>query len=69
MFVYDGGVLNETHTAEICLPEEELRSWAWCTRPEAQERLSDLLARRATAALQSRAAGVTLYLENGHLMV
>jgi 8-oxo-dGTP pyrophosphatase MutT (NUDIX family) len=69
MFVFDGGVLNPATTEEIHLPAEELRSWAWCTLPEAGEHLSPLLARRAAAALAAATDGVTLYLENGNRLV
>lgn len=65
MFVYDGGVLNQARTAEIHLPPQELRSWAWCTPAEASQRLSDLLARRVAASLRALNNGATLYLENG----
>lgn len=68
MFVYDGGVLAPARAAEIQLPPDELRSWAWCTAKEAEERLSDLLARRVTAAVRAKADGVTVYLENGSLV-
>jgi 8-oxo-dGTP diphosphatase len=62
MFVFDGGVLSTTAAAGIRLPVEELRSWAWCTLPETEERLSPLLARRAAAAVN----GLTMYLEDGN---
>jgi 8-oxo-dGTP diphosphatase len=65
MFVYDGGVLAGEATADLRLPADELRSWAWCTLAEAQQRLSPLLARRAAAALQATADTATYYLENG----
>ncbi|WP_433528371.1 NUDIX domain-containing protein [Micromonospora sp. CA-263727] len=65
MFVYDGGILDATQTAEISVPPEELRGWAWSTLPQAQQRLSPLLARRAAAALEAVADGVTRYLEDG----
>jgi 8-oxo-dGTP pyrophosphatase MutT (NUDIX family) len=68
MFVFDGGVLDATRTGEIHLPIEELRSWAWCTVDEAVQRLSEVLGRRATAALRAKAGGVTVYLENGNLV-
>jgi 8-oxo-dGTP pyrophosphatase MutT (NUDIX family) len=66
MFVYDGGVLDETRTAVIRLPADELRSWAWCTLDETRRRASDLLARRVAAAAQARITGATSYLELGH---
>jgi 8-oxo-dGTP diphosphatase len=65
MLVFDGGVLTEEQEAQIRLPAEELRGWAWCTEPEASERLSELLARRVSAALQARGDGSAVYLENG----
>lgn len=66
MFVYDGGLLDPARTAEIELPADELRSWAWSTPEEAEQRLSPLLARRATAALLALSQGATLYLEDGN---
>jgi 8-oxo-dGTP diphosphatase len=68
MMVYDGGNLSPQQTEQIALPPEELRGWAWCTEEEAGTRLSALLARRATAAVKARDTGVTLYLENGHIV-
>lgn len=65
MFVFDGGVLDAALVAEIVLPDAELRSWAWSTPDQAQQRLSPLLARRAAAARHAARHGVTLYLENG----
>jgi 8-oxo-dGTP pyrophosphatase MutT (NUDIX family) len=69
MFVFDGGVLAEAQAGEIHLAPEELRSWAWCTQKEADARLSELLARRAAAAIAARADGVTVYLQNGFQIV
>lgn len=65
MFIYDGGVLDMQTTANFQLPADELHSWAWCTVIEARQRLSPLLARRATAALEATADAVTYYLEDG----
>jgi 8-oxo-dGTP diphosphatase len=69
MMVFDGGVLTPEQTAQIQLPAEELRSWAWCTEQEAGERLSELLARRINAAVQARAEATMVYLENGFSIV
>jgi 8-oxo-dGTP diphosphatase len=69
MMVFDGAVLTPEQTAQILLPAEELRSWAWCTEQEASERLSDLLARRIAAAVRARAENTVLYLENGYVVV
>jgi 8-oxo-dGTP diphosphatase len=69
MFVYDGGLMDATRTVEIHLPAGELRSWAWSTLAEAQQRLSPLLARRAIAAMEAATDGGTAYLENGNRLV
>ena len=65
MLVFDGGVLTEDRAVQIRLPAEELRGWAWCTEAEASARLSELLARRVSAALRARADVSAVYLENG----
>jgi 8-oxo-dGTP diphosphatase len=65
MLIFDGGVLMPDHAAQIRLPADELRSWAWCTEQEATKRLSDLLARRVIAAARARAEKTVAYLENG----
>lgn len=65
MFVYDGGTLSAADTADIHLPPEELRSWAWCTHTEIAGRMSELLARRVTAALRAKAENIMFELENG----
>ena len=65
MMVFDGGILTPEQTAQIRLPAEELRSWAWCVEQEAGERLSDLLSRRISAAVKARTEGTVVYLENG----
>jgi 8-oxo-dGTP pyrophosphatase MutT (NUDIX family) len=65
MMVFDGGVLTPLQIEQIRLPADELRSWAWCTEQQAGERLSELLARRISAAVRARAEGTVVYLENG----
>ncbi|MBW4701993.1 NUDIX hydrolase [Micromonospora sp. RL09-050-HVF-A] len=65
MFVYDGGTLDEAGAADILLPPDELRSWAWCTEEQIRERMPELLARRVVAALRAKAEGTMLDLENG----
>ncbi|MEU8242484.1 NUDIX hydrolase [Actinoplanes missouriensis] len=65
MMLFDGGTLTPEQAARIRVPAEELRGWAWCTEPEAAERLSGLLARRIGAAVRARAQGTAFYLENG----
>jgi 8-oxo-dGTP diphosphatase len=65
MMVFDGGILGAEQAAQIRLPAEELRGWAWCTEQEAGQRLSGLLARRIVAAIRARAENTAVYLENG----
>ena len=67
MLVFDGGVLAADRAERIVLPAAELRSWAFCTEPEARDRLSTPLFRRVTAGVRARVAGATLYLEDGSL--
>ena len=69
MMVYDGGILAPEQAEQIQLPADELRSWAWCTEQEAADRLSELLARRISAAIRARAEGTAVYLENGFFVV
>lgn len=66
MMVFDGGALGRPQTDLIRIPEQELLGWKWCTRREAAERLSPLLARRTFAAMDARAQKTTVYLENGN---
>jgi 8-oxo-dGTP diphosphatase len=65
MFVFDGGILDAARAAEIQLPDDELRSWAWCTPVEGSARLSALLARRVSVAVLASRRGDTVYLEDG----
>lgn len=67
MLLFDGGVLTAEQSAVIRLPADELRSWAWCTADEAQQRLPPLLARRILAAIDARAEQTCVYLENGYV--
>lgn len=67
LFVYDGATLSSEQSAEISLPPGELRSWAWCTDDELQDRLPAHMLRRVRAAMQARAEGATRYLEEGVL--
>jgi 8-oxo-dGTP pyrophosphatase MutT (NUDIX family) len=63
--VYDGGMVEAGLAARIRLTGSELRSWAWSTLPEADTRLSPLLARRVRAAVQAANDHATTYLEDG----
>lgn len=69
MLIFDGGSLSGEETARIQLPADELRSWAWCTPAEAAARLAEPLARRVAAAVQARADGTSVFLENGYPVV
>jgi 8-oxo-dGTP diphosphatase len=64
-FIYAGEVLDLAREAEIQLPADELRSWAWCNPAQAETLLSKFLARRVSAALQALQDDTMLYLENG----
>jgi 8-oxo-dGTP diphosphatase len=63
--VYDGGIAEPGLAARIRLNRSELRSWAWSTLPEADARLSPLLARRVRAAVRAAENQATTYLEDG----
>ncbi len=65
MLVFDGGLLRAEDAGDISVPPDELRGWAFCTLPEAGDRLSPLLARRVAACVAAKTAGQTVYLENG----
>ncbi len=63
--VYDGGIVDPGLEAQIRLNDSELHSWEWSTLPEADARLSPLLARRVRAAVRAAEDRVTTYLEDG----
>jgi 8-oxo-dGTP diphosphatase len=65
MVVFDGGPLRPEQTTAIRVPPAELCGWAWCTAAGCAERLSPLLARRVTWALDAALGGATHYLEDG----
>jgi 8-oxo-dGTP pyrophosphatase MutT (NUDIX family) len=63
--VFDGGIVEEDLAARIRLNGSELRGWAWNTLPEADGRLSPLLARRVRGAVQAADDHAAIYLEDG----
>jgi 8-oxo-dGTP diphosphatase len=63
--VFDGGIVEPGPAARIRLSAGELRSWAWSTLPEADTRLSPLLARRVRAAVRAAEDQAATYLEDG----
>jgi 8-oxo-dGTP pyrophosphatase MutT (NUDIX family) len=66
VFGYAGPALSAADVERIRLPPDELRSWAWCSWEQAQERLTDLNARRLRQAIRAREQGETVYLESGY---
>jgi 8-oxo-dGTP diphosphatase len=65
LFVFDGGQLAETDRASIALPPDELEKCEFRSATELQDFMIARLARRVTAAVQAKTAGVTQYLEHG----
>ena len=61
--VFDGGTID--HGGELRLPPDELSGWAFVEADRLGEYLPDFKARRARAALHARAAGHSVYLEDG----
>ncbi|GAB3233244.1 hypothetical protein GCM10027447_29480 [Glycomyces halotolerans] len=66
VYVFDGGRLDCRATSSITLAQKELRTWEWCTIPEAHRRMRPLVARRIQSALAAVATGSTAYLEAGY---
>jgi 8-oxo-dGTP diphosphatase len=65
LFIFDGGVLTATQSAQIRLQPDELQGWAWVPLAKLHERLSPLLTRRVTAAVDAKLHDTTAYLEYG----
>lgn len=65
VFVFDGGMLDETDVEAMVLPPAELRSAGFYTLAEARERVKPLLADRVAAALQAVEQGVTALCDHG----
>lgn len=67
MFVFDGGFLPPAIADQIQIQGDELRSWAWSTRAEMDERLANApkLRARVLAAIAARDLGFTSYLDAG----
>lgn len=66
--VFDGGRLTESEAAAVRLPAEELAAWRFAPADQLPELMVPLLARRVAACLTARAAGRTVYLEDGTLV-
>lgn len=65
VFVFDGGVLEETDLVGIAFPDAEILSASFHTLEEARGRGKPLLADRLAAALQAVEQGVTALCEQG----
>jgi 8-oxo-dGTP pyrophosphatase MutT (NUDIX family) len=65
LFVFDGGVLDETDLAGMTFPDGEILSAGFHTLEEARGKVKPLLADRLAAALQAAEQGVTALCEQG----
>jgi 8-oxo-dGTP diphosphatase len=65
IIVFDGGTLSPEQIADITLPVQEIRGFAFCDLPEAHRLLSPLLARRVAACIAAVETRTTAYLEDG----
>lgn len=63
--VYDGGQLASDEVDAIRLPVGELAAWSFASVEDLPGLMAPLLARRVAACLSARAAGATVYLEDG----
>ncbi|OHV29064.1 NUDIX hydrolase [Parafrankia colletiae] len=65
--VFDGGRLTREEAGRIRLPADELAAWSFAAADQLPDLMAPLLARRVAACLAARAAGTTVYLEDGVL--
>jgi 8-oxo-dGTP pyrophosphatase MutT (NUDIX family) len=63
--VFDGGRLTPRDAGAIRLPAEELAEWTFAGLDQLPGLMVPWLARRVAACLAARAAGETVYLEDG----
>lgn len=68
VFVFDGGVLDETDLAGLVLAEGEIRSAGFHTLDEARAKVKPLLADRLAAALNALKQGATALCEQGRML-
>jgi 8-oxo-dGTP pyrophosphatase MutT (NUDIX family) len=68
VFVFDGGVLDETDLVGMAFPDGEILSAGFHTVEEARGKVKPLLADRLAAALQAVEQGVTALCEQGQRM-
>ncbi|MET9225601.1 NUDIX hydrolase [Lentzea sp. NPDC003310] len=65
VFVFDGGVLDETDLVGMVFPDGEILSAGFHTTAEAREKLKPLLADRLVVALHAAEQGTTALCEQG----
>jgi 8-oxo-dGTP diphosphatase len=65
MFLFDGGMLDESAIARFLLPEDEIADWEFVEPADVAARASSSLGTRIEEALASLSAGDTRYLESG----
>jgi 8-oxo-dGTP pyrophosphatase MutT (NUDIX family) len=65
VFVFDGGVLEETDLVGMVFPDSEIVSAGFHTVEEARQKVKPLLADRLAAALEAVEQGVTVLCEQG----
>ena len=63
MFLFDGGMLDESATARFLLPADEIADWELVEPADVAARVSSSLATRIEEAMASLSAGDTRYLE------
>lgn len=65
VFVFDGGVLDETDLVGMVFPVAEILSASFHTLTQARNRVKPLLADRLDAAMEAAKQGVTVLCEQG----
>ncbi|MFE9532618.1 NUDIX domain-containing protein [Streptomyces sp. NPDC006691] len=65
LYLFDGGRLGAEQRQQIVLQADELRSYDFHDAEQLPELTIPRLARRITAGIQARTAGLTAYLEQG----
>ncbi|MGH3803842.1 MAG: NUDIX domain-containing protein, partial [Pseudonocardiaceae bacterium] len=66
VFVFDGGMLDETTVEQMVFPDGEIVSASFHALVEARSKVKPLLADRLDAALKAVEQGVTVLCEQGH---
>lgn len=66
MFIFDGGVLDDSQIRALKLLDGELRAYELCEEQEVARRLRPYVWRRVQAALAAQASGQPKYLRDGY---